>query len=436
MPVLPVNESFPAPHAHRILITHVDGTPITYLDHLASDVKATFTLNGSWEFQCTVPSDNPEVNLPYNANKNVAEGERLLYWFLRYGTTLASGGNEFMKASPGGAWQCVWAGQILNIEDSGDSDAPSTTITAYDGWKNLYHLPVLTDTGFLPGEEKYTAQTGMMPMFAPFNHGGAIAKELINRAYGFYGTAGGIGSLRVKNKIDFGQTGLWTGTMETTPILDGMQFQQGMMVGDAWDELVKTGTCDIVLRPIWDPARPGYTSELSVYNKVGSSRPEALMSWDRWPRSSIAITHETDGLERINYIKYGSGQGGEVQLPFHDDSSRDDYGTSFEVQYITSMLKHNIVDMMAQRELNLKKRGQHNYTVTLAPERSPIPLKEYHLGDVVPVMASRRLRAAVTEELRVMGIEMSVDVDQIPRASSVIVARNMAQVLVSGEGPP
>jgi hypothetical protein len=84
--------------------------------------------------------------------------------------------------------------------------------------------------------------------------------------------------------------------------------------------------------------------------------------------------------------------------------------------------------MLAQRELKMRKDGQTSYAVTPAVERAPIPLKEYHLGDTVPVMTSRRLRRPENLNLRVMSIPLVVGVDEIPHVEELLVGVDAPQI--------
>jgi hypothetical protein len=418
---LPVEISFPAPQAARVIVCTLASETVTYLEHLSSTLRVDMTLNAPWEITFSVPSDNPEVNLPYNSSRFVREGQRLVYFFLRYGYTLAATENAFMDASAG-PWQCVAAGLIMEIEDEATTETPTSIVHAWDPWKYLYRLPALTETCVLPGEDPVVdPQNATMQMSAIYHRGGATVKEILRRAVEC--------DSKALDLIDYGQTAYYGGTIETTPILDQFEIQHGASVGEVWDNVVKTGTCDIVVKPIWDPARrPGMIAELSVYNKIGSLHPEAVFSWDRWPHSNVSISRRVDGNERANWVQMYSGPGSLAVPAATDTDSRDNFGTYFEQQAFPGQARASVIQMLAQRELKMRKDGQTSYAVTPAVERAPIPLKEYHLGDTVPVMTSRRLRRPENLNLRVMSIPLVVGVDEIPHVEELLVGVDAPQI--------
>jgi hypothetical protein len=111
-----------------------------------------------------------------------------------------------------------------------------------------------------------------------------------------------------------------------------------------------------------------------------------------------------------------------------DTDSRDNFGTYFEQQAFPGQARASVIQMLAQRELKMRKDGQTSYAVTPAVERAPIPLKEYHLGDTVPVMTSRRLRRPENLNLRVMSIPLVVGVDEIPHVEELLVGVDAPQI--------
>lgn len=322
----------------------------------------------------------------------IEEGVNLVYWFLRWGRTLSS--------SPG-PWECHGAAIILETSDKGDDGNPVTTINAYDPWKLLYHAPVLDEDGDMQD-----------PVHFRVGRASDMVKAMLTRLATFYPD---FDSRIVINDA-------W---IEPTDILDGgTEFERGTSVGEAFDQLISTGTLDIYLKPLYDPVgHPGALAEMHIYKKKGIHRPEAIFSWDRWPHSLSQLERQQDGTERANMIQYYAGLGGKPIVPRTDTASIAKYGTYFEQQAYPGNNIEKTVEKTAERELALRSHGKFDYTLDTVGERSPKVFKEYNLGDTVPVWASRRLRRSIENmPLRVMSIPMTLTGDELMRVESLTVA--------------
>jgi hypothetical protein len=367
----------------RFVVTDLDGEVQTFLDRLATDRRVTRTLNAPAVIEGRVPSDSPEVNIPVSGQPYLQEGIRLLYCFRREG----AGGS-----TP--PWVIRAAGIILEVDDQGGPDAPSTTFVAYDPWQLLYARPVTDAFGVLPGVagDSYSAA------------GSTIALELIEN------TIANHGSVHLDVSGDF----------EETEVID-INFQQGTSVGEALDQIVETGTLDIVIDPIYEtPAFPGIVGRLNFYARAGANRNNAVFAWDLPSRSAVDIGRKRDGRERANKLQYYVGQGGPAVPLETDPIAVVRFGQYWEQQFFPSQLDAAAVSGFADAQARLRSQGLVTYTLSPAPERAPIPFIDYDIGDSVPIYASRRLREAVAVRKRVYSIPLVIGDDQLEAPVEVL----------------
>jgi hypothetical protein len=397
---VPPGTGLEAPKA-RFLVTNLGSEAVSVLDNIALRATATHTLNAPFELSIDVPSDNPLVNLSANSADDadqpyIDEGLNLVYWFLRWGYTFSTDDTP---------WLCEGAGLILNISDKGDDGNPISTLVAYDPWKLLYHIPCVDDEGLFP-----LAGSLIWPADTRASH---IAQTYIQRAEHFY-------NFDSRLVID----GSWIEA--TDPLPERFEIQVGTSVGELLDQLVATGTIDIFMKPIFDPlTQPGKLAELHIYKRKGEFRPEAIFSWDVWPRSVMSLERTQDGEQRANKIQYWAGVGGPPAVTRTDGASVTKYGTYFENQTFPQNASRLDVALLADRELRVRSHGGFDFTLDPASERGPLPFKEYHLGDTVPVWASRRLRRVIENtKLRVQSIPMELAEDRLMRVSSLTVSKD------------
>ncbi len=382
----------------RFIVTDLESNTLTFLDRLGLDRSVTITRAASRVISVRVPSDNPEVNIPavVDGEPFVNEGTRLIYAFRR-------------EAPEGGPpWVVRAAGIVLETSDDADSDHATTTVTAYDPWKYLYRRPILT-AGVVPGDYSYPA--------------GATANEII------------IDQLDLANIteplfFDWGQTAFYTGTIETTAAFpndgDGfaMTFRAGQTLGEMLDLLVATGTCDVVFDPIYDPDnRPGMVAQMSIYQRAGSFRANAVMGWDRWPRSVVQLSRQVLGTERANVMQMYAGQGGPAVDPAIDTPSLVKFGQYWALQYLPGVPSLAGAHTIAQRQLALLKDGLYTYSLSPAAERAPLLFEEYREADEVPLYASQRFRAPIDGvALRIESIPIVIGDDQLERVNQMLVS--------------
>lgn len=377
----PASDPYVSPY-WRWVVTDLDGATLTLLDHLASDREITYLLNAPARAVGKVPSASPEVNIPGDDGYPfVAEGVRALLGF----------------RLEEGVWTIRFTGLILQIQDTAEQDIAYSHLTAYDPWQYLFARPVVNYiTGKIPGPKGISWDD---------TRGDVIVGQVLRNTIYWHGTA------YIDAGTSYGGTSFYGGTMEMTNQMD-INFPQGMMVGEAWQQLVNSDTLDIVLTPIYDPVnRPGYLAELNVYGQAGSERDAAIFAWDLPSRSLTQIDDLFDGSVRANKVQYFSGQGGPPVTLQTNAPSVATYGEYWATQFFPGQNVPAAVVALAQQQLTLRKNGQRTVTISPAPERSPRPFTEYYLGDRVPVYASNSMRQAVSGYQRIYGIPISISDD-------------------------
>jgi hypothetical protein len=387
----------------RWLVTDLNSNTITFLDKLAAEVTVTYGLNQGSTAKLSVPSANPEVNILHTDGEPfVAEGNRLLYGFRREGD--------------GPIWQCRFAGKILQVEDNGATEDARTFVTAYDPWQILFQRPMIDIEDTFPDEAGFFSfddtQFGVMALTFLRNtiiHQGEVGIDMGQDTFATVILMPGTEWWGSPYKA------VWSGRThseyETTTQID-TNFQQGMMVGEVWQQILEDGGMDILLTPIYDPVnRPGFQAEVSIYERAGRVADEAVFAWDKPSRNLTMINPLKDGTKRANAIRYYEEQGGQpvnAGAPFTDPTSITKYGQTWHQQFYPSRVEEAAA-AVAELQLALLADGIKTNAFTPAPERMPFLFTEWWLGDTVPVFASSNLRQSIAAFQRIYGIVVSID---------------------------
>lgn len=397
----------------RWVVTDLDTRTLTFLDRLSFESKVTYILNRASTLSLFAPSDNPEVNiLDDDGFPFVDEGDRLVYGFRREGTDPR--------------WVCRAAGTILQTEDTGLVEDARTFLTAEDPWRLAYSRPMVDilgefaeDAGFFSFDD---TQWGVIILTflrnTILNHGtlridvpttewlinhGVVVEDPLDQSLG-----------------DMPGSGFYTGTIDTTTQVD-VNFQQGMMLGEVWDQCIQSGALDVWLEPIYDPInRPGYTHQIHIYDRMGRQATDAVMAWDKPGRNLVRFNHVKDGYKRANTVRYYYSQGGPVigTIPI-SSSSVTRYGEYWAQQYFPGRIEAAAL-AFAELQLTLRENGIDTVEIEPTPERAPFLFTEWFLGDTVPVYASNKARAAVAGFQRIYGIELNIDENSYERIARVL----------------
>lgn len=407
--------------AWKHIVTKRNSTAVTDLSRLASNRSGRFELGNPAFIEGTVPSDDFRTFFPTDDNfgradfdpfyfpgtgidfPRVSEGIRLMY--------------SFRRESPlgGPPWTIRHAGPILELEDDADPNRRLSRFVAFDPWAYLYQRPVRRDDLDLitpdPNVNPMPKEQGTV--FQAGTNGNTIVTELLRR------TIIEDGQTYIDAGTAFGGTSFYAGTIETTAtFVDPIVFPRGMSVGEAWAQLVDTGTLDIVLTPIYDPfSRPGYCAELNVFKQAGGSDPflgvitgYPTFNWDRTGRALIRITRRQEGRERANRIRAFSGGTGAASNPWtghignknvgpadlesswSDGASAARYGESWFQQTYVRQTGTDQVGRQAADDLFRRRQGIRTWRLFPTPEFSPRPFQDYDLGSYLAFYHSKKLR--------------------------------------------
>ncbi len=364
----------------RFLLTALDGTGITDLSKITSDRVCEVVLNAPLTLGGTVPSDNPQVWIPYDDaydDPYLEEGTRFLFGFRRE------------SESP--PYYTVRASTIVKlINDEAQQDDARTAFQGRDPWDYMFSRPVCNFDGSLPGPDGIQFTDTQVA---------TVIEVLLNNTFQNQGhTFIDVPDLMPNGDVNGQASGFWTGTIETaTAMKVGVPpdppyvIAQNTSVGQAWQQLCALGICDIVLKPIYDPVnRPNYLVELNVYEEAGVTNDAAIFAWNLPGRSLVGLSRQQDGAQRANEVLFYAGPGGSVgAAPAQvDAASEAKFGVYTAQQFWPGQTTVPAVTSLAQEQLRLRKNGQQTVTFRPAPERSPRPWIDYDLGDRVPVWAS------------------------------------------------
>lgn len=404
---------FPNGTPARVIVTDLNGKTTTSLERSLLQASVSANLNQPWTIAAAVRSADLDVRTIFadDGDPYVAQSNRLVYLFLRDGATPP--------------WTCRASGVLMSPQDEGDPDSGVTHFTAFDPWQYLFGRPC-----FLDGAGTAIGPDGRNFFAIPGSH--IVAKLLQDTI-----ASEGVGCF-IDAGPTYGGTIHWTGTIEDTPIID-FNVQQGTTLGEAWNQLVATGDpsggpggIDIVLEPIYDPGtaamptRPGFASQLSIYNLAGTTKPSALMAYARLNRSAAHASRQHDGTPGnfVNVADFHIGQGGNpVPLlgpPPRNAASVAKYQPYWQSQFATDQLFVQAVAAMEQQALTLGKQGKRTFTLVPDPLRAPAPFRDYTIGDRIPLYTSNKLRVGASGYQRVQTINLQVNPDGITSVSELL----------------
>lgn len=397
----------------RFIVTDRDSVLLTFFDRLARERETRHLLGAPASCSGLVPADNPEVNILHdddfadatdfeNNYPFLHEGVRLLYKLrqddLGIGTFPA-----------GGRYSCRFAGIIMETDDAGTEDRSESRYTAYDPWAFLYLRPCRQTDGAQEGE--LPNSMGLRFSGSP---GSLIAPELLAQTIAEDGPVG------IDAGTAFGGTAFYDGVIETTADITALVFQRGTTVGEAWAQLVDTGTMDIVLKPIYDPInRPGYMAELNIYAAAGSDAEVVhVFSRDRSGHDITDVSRYIDGRERANKLQFYAGQGGIPVGLATSAASVTRYGQYWIQQFFVKQPGGPTVSDFRDDEIIKRQQGIRTWRMSPTTEFSPVPYEEYDLGHYIRIYHSNRLREEQEVLARVVGFTVN-DTNSIEQVTAL-----------------
>lgn len=412
----------------RSLVTDRAGKQLTVLDRLATQRSFNYVLGGPAEARGRVPSDNPQVNiLNTDGQPFVEEGDRLLYCFRR--------------EAPGGGdpWVIRFSGILQQLEDATRTEDATSAYVAYDPWQYCFSRPCRNIVNPTSGAPAMVGLIGADGLRYLNTSPAQMVREQLALACMPLGSDPYTIFPITDAPID--QLYLIDGTIDLTIPPQTWTIQQGTSVGQLMQDVMSQGWCDVTIDPLYDPlVNPGMLGILNVVAKAGSYKPTAIFAWDKPKRSLVGVSKLVDGTRRTNRMRIYGAQGGAPVPTGEDSASQAAYGIYEEDQFMPGLIQPEAyvsAAQLASQEVQLRKNGAITYTVDPAAERSPMPLRDYALGDWMPLYWSSNLREASSLVQRVVGIPIELDDNglEVVRQLLVIVSDEDQPQGFSG-GPP
>jgi hypothetical protein len=347
---------------------------VTILTHLAQDVELLYQLNRSTMLTFSVPSENPQVNIPHTDGlPYIAVGPR---WVLGWRKAPAT-----LNPTPG-QWVLKYAGRIWSIQDTGDGDNCRTVVTCFDCLKHLEKRIVRDAMGGFKKQVAWWAVPGTQ-----------VIQEMIDRTQTKVGTV----------RIDLG--GMWEESA-----LSSVKFDQAMIMPSIL-RLTDTGTVDLDTQYL--DGSDGNFMLLGGRPRLGQDRPNVVLGYAAPPRRAIGYdrTQSLDNLANDVTLFGKSSKGHTVHAA--DAVSQATYDIFEEVAVIPDVETTELLQMLADEEIFLRKNPNDLISIIPTPEDSPRFFNEYFLGDTIKLRAAVNpfpvTREAIIGIQRVYGVRLKVD---------------------------
>lgn len=407
----------------RGIVTDIASRTLTLLDHRATDRQILYTLNAPAYHSAQVASDDVEINRPFpdpTDPASVTNNRRLIFLFRRE--------PRLTPETP--PYVCRFGGILMNVEDQGN-DAPTTRYTAFDPWQLLMSRPLHFPSG---------PHFGELPPIDGIKFNAKDSPRASDIALAFLSMTD---LLEGETHIDFSDTSLLP---DSSILTNGITFTEGLSVGEAWQQLCDTGTIDIHLDPMYEPNfAPNKVCRLRFVPQedgvaAGPIRYGTVMAWDLPGHSLTNVSRMVDGTRLANRIAFFAGEGG-VAIPVQSDAaSIAAYGEYWAQQFFPDTHDRVKVALLAVAELAIRRDGARSISFVPTPERTELPLRDYDLGDFVPVWASRNLREPIGIDYdtfdannpggsgyqRIYAIPVDIDDNGVARVRGILTSRDTA----------
>ena len=296
-----------------------------------------------------------------------------------------------------GNWQIEFVGIIWQIGDQGDGDNTKTAVTCYDHLKVLEKRLIRNSAGSAAKQVKFYGVGGT-----------AIARAMIDRTHTYKGATG----------IEDTSGGTWNTSATQTAAYDQQFILPGIIA------LCDTGTMDLGVTYL--DTQSGDHLRLSGLERRGEDKPGVIFGYAAPPRTADRY----DRTINLDYLANDLTFWGKSVLGHlthvSDATSKATFGTFEDAQVLGDIETKELVQMLADQALVLRKNPQDLVTVIPAPEISAQPINDWWLGDTIRVNASKEpypeTRQVVTGVQRVYGVDLTIDPDYGEKVSNLIVS--------------
>jgi hypothetical protein len=407
----------------RVVLCDLDGVPISVLTQLAHQLSSQIRLNRPAQLTFQVPSDDPMVNLAHTDTyidpstgatvqyPYLSEGNRVIKIYRRDNAAAAgapaTGSDPYSGTPP---WTLFNVYIVWHLDDEGDEDTATTTVTCVDGWQVLMHRAVIDN---------------------PATYGSTVFMS---------GRVDDVIKAMVDNTNSLvGQTGIVTTGTFSAPTSVSAQYDEAF-IGIAIAQFADMGICDIVLTP--QNSITGDHWVLSVLGAAGDYKPNAVFAWDMANRSvqKISRTGDMETVANDGYMFGGSSTPTTVGMTivniFGLSAHWADSGSQTRYRFLQDQPVHNeildagLLTRLANEEGALRAAPRQLIKIVPNPDKAPIykgpgnHTGDFSLGDTVQVYATKRLRKAINGVTRVYGLDWGRDDDGFELISSIICSQD------------
>jgi hypothetical protein len=160
--------------------------------------------------------------------------------------------------------------------------------------------------------------------------------------------------------------------------------------------------------------------------------------------AQIDKLHDATPGNFFDKVLFYSGQGGFPVPPTGPLTNPDAiaaFGSYWALQFQPADSNAALLGELAlayeEQALDLAKQGARTVTMTLIPERAPVPISAYDVGDFVPLFAPDALRAPIAGYQRVQTIPITITDDGIEQVQGLVVSPSWrGSIDIPPSGPP
>jgi hypothetical protein len=358
----------------RFVLCDLNGFPISIITALMQNTTMTFLLNRPSTLSFQVPSDDDHFNtLYFDDFPYLACGNRII--------------KAYRKIETDKKWKLRYVGRVWNIQDTGDGNVVSTTVTCYDSLQELNSRIVRNDAGSFHKTVKFWPHGTTNPG-NKYSYGTAI-KEMIDRTntHGARPTT-----------IDTG--GYWDPEIFGGSInpaasskLPLLAYNQAKIL-PSMVTITDTALVDLEVTyldtnsdPSKNPIVPAPFLRLGASAQVGSlGQIVSIFGYAAAPKNTASMTRTQDMTTFANDVTlYGASNRGRISHQVDSGSGLDTYGAFEDVIVESSIHTKILLDDLANEILKLRKKPRELVNFIPLPELAPLPWDDWNLGDTVQV---------------------------------------------------
>lgn len=368
----------------RLVLCDLDGSPLSSLDHIALGRNFAFPLNRPARWTFRVPSDSPDVNITQDGDPYLSVGNRVL--------------KAYRRMSNQTTWTQEFCGIVWDSHDVADGDRCTTEVNCYDPFQLLNKRLVRDADGEFKNTVWFEEQQSQ-----------EIAKLMVDRTIAFAGPCG------------IATTGTFTACPQQT-----WNYEQGY-IAPSIISLCDTGLVDVWFDPV--DQTDGTLVEMNAGPLRGQDRPNVVLAYAAPGRTAFSLDRTMSMEEVANSITLFRGSNTSGYKFAEDLASQTKYHVYEHAEVLSDVHHIENVEDLVNLLIQLRAFPSDMLTILPVPEYSPIPFRDFFLGDRIKVMASigadqefPETREALDGIQRVYGISGDVDDDGVEKITGLDVS--------------